>query len=232
MDAFGAEADAKPAQSLSLRWCPRGDWSRNGGHRQASERAEELIDKPSANTTQRQYLCAKKRRQPALDVVAQKFMKASAHLLARLPLEEVSGKRLRPRRQQLFACHHSADHCAAPTQLSVGADCEGFVGIHGEKPRAGGDLATQNAASGRDQHPHLDTIDRIGNKAQTIDAADISALDENLTRLGYGGDQLALASQLADQERRSPVDQALCNAFVQRVRKPIRDTAGALLPLP
>jgi len=60
---------------------------------------------------------------------------------------------------------------------------------------------------------------------------DAPALDENLTRIGYGGDQLALGSQLADQERRSPVDKALSDAFVQRVRKPILDTAGALLPL-
>src|SRR5205823_2498223 len=122
---------------------------------------------------------------------------------------------------QLFSGYHSADRCAPPTQLPVGANREGFVDIRGETPRARGDLAAENAARGRDQHPHLDAIDRIGNKAQTVDAAHISALDENLARVRYGGDELALGSQLTDQERRSPVDKALRDAFVQRIRKPI-----------
>ncbi len=58
----------------------------------------------------------------------------------------------------------------------------------------------------------------------------MGAFDKNLARLRYGRDELALGCQLADQKGRPPIDKALRDARVQRVRKPILDAAGALLP--
>jgi hypothetical protein len=57
--------------------------------RQASKRAHQLVDEPPPDTAERQCLGSKKRPQPPLDLVAQKFLQATAHLLACLALDKI-----------------------------------------------------------------------------------------------------------------------------------------------
>ncbi len=114
--------------------------------------------------------------------------------------------------------------------MPAGVDRKGRVGIGGEKLRAGGHLAAQHAVGGGGQHPHLDPVDRVGDKAQAVEPADIGALDPDLAGRRHRGGQRVLGGELAHQKGRAPIDEALGDAVVQRVGEPVLDAAGALLP--
>src|SRR2546430_1387481 len=70
-----------------------------------------------------------------------------------------------------------------------------------------------------------------GHEAETVDPADIAALDMDLAAFVYRRQQLGLAGQVPHQQGGAAIDKALGDAVVQRVRQPVLDTAGALLPV-
>src|SRR5207253_7317753 len=100
---------------FAIRRLQRGDLARNVEGGQATERIDQLVREPPPDTAERQRLHREKRRQATLGLAAQKFLQATAYLLARLALDKIPGARFRPRRQHLLARRHTADDLAAPT---------------------------------------------------------------------------------------------------------------------
>ena len=198
--------------------------------RKGAERVDELKGETSSDTAKRQGGSGKQRRHPALDLAADERREPLADFFAGITFDEIPGERLGPRGQHPLAGDEAADGSAAPAQHTGGVDRKGGVGIGGEKLRAGGHLAAQHAVGGDGQHPHLDPVDRIGDKAQTVEPADIGALDANLTRSRHRRDQFVVGSEPAHQKGGAAVNKALGDAVVQRVGEPVLDTASALLP--
>ena len=100
----------------------------------------------------------------------------------------------------MLSCRHPAYHAAAPAQLAFGADREGIVRLGRQLPDAGGDLTAQHPARCGNQCSRLDPIDRIGNEAQSVKAADIGALDQDLAAFETAVDQLAVGCEVPGQK--------------------------------
>ena len=154
-----------------------------------------------------------------------------------LPLravEELAVQHLHARSQRAGAAPQPGDRHAVPDQRAVVAEREGGVGRglhHGDAARH---LLAQRPPCGTQHEALLVALGgRVGKEAETVDAADGVALDDDLAAAGDRRQQfLGLARlQPAHQMRGAAIDEAAGQPFVQRVRQQFLDLARPALPV-
>ena len=99
------------------------------------------------------------------------------------------------------------------------------------RPRC--DLARKPLQRRRAQRLAMDP-DRagIGDEGKALQLADILAFDQHFAIVVDGGGELLLLTQPLHQHTGAPVDKALRQLLVQRIRQPVLDGSRALLPEP
>ena len=157
---------------------------------------------------------------------------ALAHILARRPVEQVRRQRLDLGRQQSPLGNRRATgpppqqtrSCESNTISPSGATSEGLQARRQVLRKA-------RSAALSTAFWSVVAFGRVGNKPEALDASEMLALDNDLARFGDRRRHFALIAQSSYQQRRPPIDKALGQTLVQRVRQAVLDRARAFLPM-
>ena len=228
----GAELHAVAAQACALVLRQRLDVV---GHVLARHDAE-ILDEPEGEPARQALHILRlgklhQRFEDAVDMARQELLQPLGNRIAVRAGELFVGDQrdtwLKRRRSGLEPGHGGA----VPDDARLAVDREGGIGRGGEGLRAAEDLPRHRLRPGGLEPLHVRAGGRRRDEPEAVEPADELTLDEHAAVVFDCGHQVFLLAQPPHQHAGSAIDKTLCEAFMQGVRQPVLDLAGAALPV-